>query len=123
MNAQLNSVLEKIRGSLAESMEIKRPTPVDQPAGHPSQLRSIRDMFFDVVDEISDRLQVVYGMPVKKAFTLISDVGDMLCEKGQMPPFPTDSMNDAEIARWVNAASYSSFNARVMEAALIKSMV
>lgn len=120
MNSRLNRVLEEIRINLDEC----GIASVDQMAyntmSHASSTKTIQGTFFDFMDELVDDLRLVYGMKEEAAFDFAADIGDFMAEKGLLPPFPSDGMNDAEIARWVNAASYSDFKRRVMSKAGMK---
>lgn len=77
--------------------------------------RTIRDLFFDLMDTIVSDIRVLSDMSENDAFEAAADVADEMTERGLLPPFPHDEMNDAEIARWVNAASYSDFRKQVMQ--------
>lgn len=115
MDARINRVLEKIRANLAEGSNIPGgPIKKAPPLPPNPYYRSIRDQFFDVMDDCVNALRLRYDMTDREAFDHVAKAGDLCESKGELPPFPTDDMNDAQVARWVNAASYSDFKKKVM---------
>ncbi len=122
MNPKLNQVLEQIRSNLSEHIGgVGNIKPVDMKKHDPYNM-SVRDQFFDLMDEIADSLRLIHGVSAEKAFSYAAGIGDKLELRGLMPKFPVDGMHDSAIAKWVSAAAYSNFKSHVLSNATMDNL-
>jgi hypothetical protein len=112
MDARIVDVLEHIRGKLDEGC--RDPNTGD---GLSTNTYDVGEDFFNYLHDCAEKLQLMHDdLSADKAFDLLVGVGELLHEKGLLPPFPHDNSNDAEIARWLGAAKSRDFSKYVHRA-------
>lgn len=112
LHPRMIGILEQIRGKIETDESVVPET----------KYGSVDEAFFDFMDRLVDPLRMTYEMTEDEAFNFIARVADQLAAKGILPPFPSDSSSDPEVAKWLHAANISEIARYVDRAARLRAL-